>query len=509
MAAIPAAVFDPQRLEILKGYNVLDTGPEPGFDDAVMLARQICGTPIALVSLVDADRQWFKAESGLGVCETPIEQSICAHALGHLETLHIPDLTQDPRTRDNTLVTGPPFLRFYAGASLITASGEAIGTICVIDTSPRPGGLSPAQIAALEALARQVVTLLDQRRLLALYDERAAQVEIEAAERKSAEIARNVSDDRYRSLFNSLDAGFCVIEMAFDAAGSPRDYRFIEVNRAFASQTGLQNADGKWMRELAPDHEQHWFDIYGTVARTGEPVRFEDGADALDHRWYDVHAFRIGLPSAHQVAILFNDITDRRKAEKQQRMLNDELGHRMKNSMTLVQAIASQTLRDASDRGAVRAFNARIRALSNAHDILLQQNWSSANLSDVIRGVVAAQADVSRVALSGPEISLDPKAALSLSLLFHELSTNAVKYGCLSVPAGRVSVSWSIADGFLTLKWIEQGGPPVIPPERVGLGSRLIDLGMVGTSDVTKRYDLSGFRVEFRAPLELIEHESR
>ena len=509
MAAIPAAVLDPQRLEILKGYNVLDTGPEPGFDDAVMLARRICRTPIALVSLVAADRQWFKAESGLGICETPINQSVCAHALGAPETLNIPDLTLDPRTRDNTLVTGPPSIRFYAGAPLITASGEAIGTICVIDTVPRPGGLTAAQIASLEALARQVVALLDQRRLLTLYGERARQIEVETAERKAAEIARNVSDDRYRSLFNSLDAGFCVIEMAFDAAGLPKDYKFVEVNEAFARQTGLQDAAGKWMRDLAPDHEQHWFDTYGAVALTGEPVRFENGADALGHRWYDVHAFRIGLPSARQVAILFNDITDRKKAERQQKFLNDELGHRMKNSMTLVQAIASQTLRGASDRAAVQAFNARIRTLSHAHDILLQQSWSSANLSDVIRGVVAAQADVGRVTLSGPEIRLDPKAALSMSLLFHELSTNAVKYGSLSAPAGLVEVNWSIAGGVLTLKWMERDGPPVTQPERVGLGSRLIDLGIVGTSDVAKRYDPSGFSVEFRAPLKLIEHESR
>src|SRR4051794_907560 len=99
--AIPSIVADPQRLAILQSYGVLDSGPEPEFDDIVMLARQICGAPIALVSFVDADRQWFKAVDGLDVCETPIEQSICAHALAVPETLNIPDLTLDPRTRDN------------------------------------------------------------------------------------------------------------------------------------------------------------------------------------------------------------------------------------------------------------------------------------------------------------------------------------------------------------------------------------------------------------------------
>lgn len=507
MTEIPAAVHDPQRLQILQQYDVLDTPPEPGFDDVVALARQICKTPIALVSLVDRDRQWFKAVSGLAICETPINQSVCAHALAQHETLNIPDLTQDARTRENSLVTGEPFIRFYAGAPLIATSGLVIGTICVIDTVPRPGGLDAGQIGSIEALARQVVMLLDQRRLIALHDERASELREQIAERKIAQAALEVSDDRYRSLFNSLDAGFCVIEMAFNEDGSPKDYRFVAVNEAFVEQTGLQDAAGKWMRDLAPDHEPYWFEIYGKVALTGEPVRFEHEAKALDRRWYDVRAFRIGPRAARQVAILFNDITLRRNAEQQQVMLNEELGHRMKNSMALVQAIASQTLRGAGDRAAVQAFNQRIAALSRAHDVLLQQSWTSANLADVVLGAISAHTDPARVIRTGPEVSLEPKAALSLSLLLHELATNAVKYGSLSVSDGIIRVGWRREDGALVLDWVEQGGPPAAPPERTGLGSRLIDIGMVGTGAVRKTFATSGFSVEFRAPLHLIEHQ--
>jgi PAS domain S-box-containing protein len=506
MTEIPAAVYDPQRIKLLKSYDILDTSPEPGFDDVVILARQICRTPIALVSLVDRDRQWFKAASGLDSCETPISQSVCAHPLAQRETLNIPDLTMDERTRHNTLVTGEPFIRFYAGAPLITASGHAIGTVCVIDTVARPGGLNAEQIAALEALARQVMTLLDQRRLIVAHAERTAELREEVSERKGAQAAQQVSEDRYRSLFNSLDAGFCVVDLKFDESGASRDYRFVEVNEAFVRQTGLNDATGKWMRGLAPDHEQYWFDIYGKVALTGEPTRFEHEADALGHRWYDVHAFRIGAPGTHQVAILFNDITTRRSAEQLQKMLNDELGHRMKNSMALVQAIASQTLRGAGDRAAVKAFTQRVQALSRAHDVLLQQSWRSANLADVVVGAANAHADPVRVRVSGPEISLDPKAALSLSLLVHELATNAVKYGSLSVPEGIVNVNWRKQEDALVMAWTETGGPPAMPPERTGLGSRLIDIGMVGTSDVRKRFDISGFSAEFRAPLHLIEY---
>ena len=122
------------------------------------------------------------------------------------------------------------------------------------------------------------------------------------------------SEERYRALFEAIDSGFCIVEVKFDEEQRPIDYRFVEVNPAFAAQTGLTEAAGKWMRELAPDHEQHWFDIYGRVALTGEAVRFENVAAAL-RRWYDVYAFRIGEPGAHRVAILFNDISDRRRAE--------------------------------------------------------------------------------------------------------------------------------------------------------------------------------------------------
>src|SRR5206468_4096012 len=177
---------------------------------------------------------------------------------------------------------------------------------------------------------------------------------------------------------------------------SPIDYKFIEVNDAFADQTGLRDATGKWMRTLAPDHEQHWFDIYGHVALTGETIRFENKADALDHRWYDVHAFRMGPSEAHQVGILFNDITERRKAEQQRQVLVDELGHRLKNTMAMVQAIASQTFRGSSDREAVKAFNQRLQALSSAHDILLNQSWSAATLSDLVRSMAHAHAGPAR-----------------------------------------------------------------------------------------------------------------
>jgi PAS domain S-box-containing protein len=123
-------------------------------------------------------------------------------------------------------------------------------------------------------------------------------------------------DEFYRTLFDSIDEGFCIIEVLFDAAGEPVDYRFLETNSAFEGQTGLRNAVGKRMRELEPRHEEHWFEIYGRIALTGSPERFTNEAKHLDNRWYDVYAFRIGLPEERKVAIIFNDITTRKRTEE-------------------------------------------------------------------------------------------------------------------------------------------------------------------------------------------------
>lgn len=152
------------RLAALHAYGILDTPREAAFDDITRIAALICDVPIAVVNLIDRDRQWFKSEIGLGVRETPLDTSICAHAILQQDMLVVPDTLDDARFRQNPLVTGDPRLRFYAGALLKTADGHPLGTVCVLDTRPRE--LGPNQLDALRALARQVMAQLELRRLL-------------------------------------------------------------------------------------------------------------------------------------------------------------------------------------------------------------------------------------------------------------------------------------------------------------------------------------------------------
>lgn len=133
-----------------------------------------------------------------------------------------------------------------------------------------------------------------------------------AAERARTEASLRDAEERYLALFNAIDQGFCTIEVAFDERDKPVDYRFLEVSPAFRRQTGIENGAGRWMREIAPDQDQFWFETYGRVARTGEPARFENYSTPLD-RWWAVYAFRIR--GRNRIAVLFRDITGQKRAE--------------------------------------------------------------------------------------------------------------------------------------------------------------------------------------------------
>lgn len=197
------------------------------------------------------------------------------------------------------------------------------------------------------------------------------------------------------------------------------------------------------------------------------------------------------------------DLTDLKRAEELQRLLINELNHRVKNSLATLQSIAVQTLRGAADlRSARIALEARIISLAGAHDLLTERSWSGADLRDVVARAVEPFA-IAQIDYAGAALEISPKHALALSLALHELATNAAKYGALYSPSGRVELRWRTEAGMLHLTWRESGGPAVTPPTRRGFGSRLLKSGLLCDlgGDTRLDYAADGVRCEISARL--------
>lgn len=580
-----------RRLTALDRYQILDTDREEAFDEVARLAADICETPIAVVNFITDRRQFFKAEVGLGVRETPFDSSFCAKAILEQDFLLVPDATKDSRFDCNPLVTSAPHLRFYAGALLKTTDDLPLGTVCVLDYRPRE--LTELQQRTLRILAKQIMAQLDLRRIV--------RSEREAYQRAEEE------KTRYLAVFESAtDYGIVVTDKEGviidwntgaaeilgwkkeEAVGQhvsvfftpeDRDLKIAEAEMAAALVRG-RGVDERW--HIRKNGERFWANgqmmplksdgnaVDGFVKilrdRTSQRLALER-LEFLDERlklslsasegvglwdWmldtdllhgdenfarmygldidevaagvsmegYQRHVLSEDIPNLrHTLKEVFEndaefeveyriavpgdnvrwveckgkviraegkrprfsgtavDITRRKRAEEQKDLLMLELAHRVKNTLAVVQGIISQTLRTAPDlKQASTALSSRLVALANAHDILLRGSCTRASLRSLVEGAsrLHGQGMEDRFSITGTDVIVGPKAALSFALVLHELGTNAVKYGALSRSNGRVDVAWHIQNEQLHFRWQETDGPPVAPPARTGFGSSLI-----------------------------------
>ncbi|WP_019903666.1 PAS domain S-box protein [Methylobacterium sp. 77] len=279
---------------------------------------------------LEAEVTWLRAEIATGIHSPAAGQKTSAAGPDVLftaaEKTRMPQIVTDPNLPDNPIVFANRAFQEMSGYS----AAELVGRNCRFLQGP---ATDPAEVARLrDSIAARrdvVVEIINYHRdgspfrnelyVSPVFDPAGhlryffgSQLDVTRFRTEEGKLAE--SEARYRTLFDAIDAGFCIVEMRFDATGRAIDYRFVEVNPAFEHQAGLGNVEGRWVSDVIPGIEPRWLETYGEVALTGNPVRFESGAVTLG-RWFDVHALRIGEPAQQRVAILFNDITERREAE--------------------------------------------------------------------------------------------------------------------------------------------------------------------------------------------------
>lgn len=294
MKIAPLPVDELARLATLKKYDILDTEPDIALDAVVQLAAYICQTPIAAISLVDENRQWFKAITGLNAKETPRDVAFCAHAILGNETMVVPDATKDERFCDNPLVTSAPDIRFYAGVPLATPTGEHLGTLCVIDQVARE--ISPAQLDAINVLAKNVMAHLDLR----------------------------LSHKQAREHINDLQISATIFDAASEAmVVTDADNLIISINPAFTKLTGynLHEIVGKNPKILSSGRQdkEFYINMWQTLSITGHWDgelwnKRKNGEEYIE--WLSINViFNTDGTKRFHVAI-FSDITEKRKAEE-------------------------------------------------------------------------------------------------------------------------------------------------------------------------------------------------
>ncbi|MDB5679616.1 PAS domain-containing protein [Sphingomonas bacterium] len=464
-------------------------------------AAALCGCPVALVNIVGEQQQSFIARTGYDAAEGPVETSFCAVGMHTGDMMVVPDATRDPRFADNPQVTGAPGIRFYAGVTLATEHGVPIGSLCVIDTEPHPDGLTPLQRQGLTTLADNVTSRLR--------DSRDA-----AAWRHAEHDARRALDDsegRFRTLADTMpQMVWSTLPDGFHDYYNARWYEFTGVPE------GSTDGEG-WNGMFHPDDRERAWARWRQSLTSGDPyeieyrLRYRDGT----YRWVLGRALPIRDGEGRIVRWFgtCTDIHEQKLTSEEREVISQELSHRIKNIFSVVSGLVAFSARANPEFGAIASdLRDRITALGRAHDFVRPHSPASMpkNHPTSLIGLLGELfvpyqlTDRDRVTVSGEDVAIDDRSATPLALLFHELATNATKYGALSAPDGSVSVTMARSDDSVTLDWREQGGPAVAQPTTTGgFGTQLMELSAVRQLGGTVRRDWKpeGLDVTVTVPL--------
>lgn len=477
------------RLRLLASFGLGELQGDPELDRIARFAAHLCEAPSAAISLVEEERQVFLAREGIDVAETPRATSFCAHAMLGSDILEVLNATDDERFSSFALVTGDAHLRYYVGVPLISSEGVPIGALCINDTSPRENGINDLQVEGLITLAEAVKRRIETHRSNAL-----ATAELKA----SAEHLQFMLDS--------------VPDIAWSAAPGPV---FDYFNARFTEVTGLppcKDVDD-WREVIHPDD----FDasLAKLSAAMSSATLFEDEwrlrlADG-SYRWVISRA----VPSSDdpESARWFGTLTDideRYRISEERELLAGELAHRIKNIFAVITGLVALHARDdASAQSFAKSLNANILALSRAQDFALRIDSADGEGDELKRllGVLMApygMPDSDAVSISGDDVLFGPRAATPLALVFHELATNSAKYGALSVAEGRITITIRRDDENAIIGWEESGGPPALPPDGAGFGSRLMEMSIRNQlgGRLTQDWRTEGLRAEIAIPLE-------
>lgn len=478
-----------ERLAALRAYGLQYGQSGADFDDVVALAARICDVPTAMISLVERDVQWFVSRVGIDIDQTSREVSFCDYAMRQQSVMVVEDARLDPRFASNALVTGEPFIRFYAGAPLVSVDGYPLGSLCIVDYKPRPNGLSEVQVQALAVLARQVINQLELRRSVTAAKQAAIELREsdEALRSRTTELAE--SEARFRAIAESMPQ--MVWSTTPDGDADYYNARWYDFTGKVTGSTNGSN----WNEVVHPEDAQRALSLWRHSVETGAPYDVEYRLRRGDgvYRWALVRATPIRDDSG-EITRWFGsctDIDDLKRMEQGKEILSQELSHRIKNIFAVVSALIALSARQFPEAKPFSvAVRERIAALARAHEFVRPHTDVSRPLVgtmtlhaflEALFRPYAADDGSARVQLSGDDARFDDQAATSVALLFHELATNAAKYGALSAPRGLVSLRTQKSDGRFILTWTERGGPQITaPPTRAGFGSSLATVSVEG-----------------------------